>query len=1086
MFPQNPLPMRSAAVQRVKSCKLAISMLTLKLFGNPSISFANETLEPSVTKPLALLYYLAFQAEWVSRDQLALLFYPDDESKSARAKLRQLINRCKKLAFTETLEVEDTRLRWLVNSDVLSFKQALDAQDWMNATHAYEGILLKNVVLNDASGFDAWLELERSDLRISWQEAALRAAEDLARTGRQSDASMLLRRVWNLSDYDEASLQAYMRTAYSSGHKDAALKVFEVFQKQLADEFAMEASEESVVLAKAISEDAVVREKVTAPAPKAPAKQLSELIGRHTELEELSDLLSKDDCKLLALTGLGGVGKTRLALELAEKQILQFEHGTFLVSLAGVQDSERIVSAIAQALSFSFYGNRDPKEQLSDYLQNKQTLLLIDNLEHLLEGAAVLSDLLEHAPRLKLLITSRQKPELPDVWVYPLKGLTYQTEGSDAEALFIKKALRQEPSFEVKNNKAAIRDLCALVEGLPLALELAAAWVKDLSCEEILSEIKSNLDFLKRDSSDHQANMRAVFEHSWALLSPEQQSLLAQLSIFRGGFSREAAQEIMHVSAYLLLSLSSRSLIRKEAANRYSVHELVRQFAEDKLSSEQRRNVQAKHAQYFVAFLQNQEADLFGAKQQESLASVHTDLNNIQSLWLWLSQNNLDLLDSILKPFLHFYEVKCLFKEADSALKAASLLVTKDSLLHTKLLIRQGIFQTHLGAMAEAERNLKQGLAQAKQQNNNTEVALALMNIGQLERKKGNYLIASGTWRESLVLYEQLNDQHQIGNLLNNLGIIAAISENLDEAHRYFSKSLELRQSLQDQRGIAIVKKNLGNVLRETGHYQEAKLLYEEALALSEALDDKQGIAFGLGVLAKIHLFEENYDKAQKCFKESAELRAEMGDLWGLAVSTDNLGVVARLKKDYASAKGHHKRSLALRKRIKDEQGVADSHFGLGQLARAMGHAELALSYLEQSLAANQSIKNNWCIATSQLEIGQVHLATEQPEHAKRHVLNALKHAQQTRAEPLLLQILPVLAKLYKTEGNLEGALLLAKTTAQHSACEAALRRDTLELQSELEAQLSSSTLKAIETQTQQTSLKELVESIVIPLDSQA
>ncbi|MGH8631367.1 MAG: ATP-binding protein, partial [Burkholderiales bacterium] len=357
------------------------------------------------------------------------------------------------------------------------------------------------------------------------------------------------------------------------------------------------------------------------PTPPTP------LIGRERELAEMARLLGDPQCRLLTLAGPGGIGKTRLAIEAADHQREAFADGAHFVSLAPIRSAEFIVPAIADAIGFAFYGAEDPKAQLLNYLSGKAPLLVLDNLEHLLEGVALLAEILERGPAVKLLATSRERLNLHGEWVLDIQGLPFpdeagsaEVEGYSAVALFVQTARRAHVDFVLAaEERPAVARICRLVEGMPLGIELAAAWVRTLSCREIAQEIERNLadprqgmDFLAasmRDVPERHRSIRAAFDHSWNLLSAEEQQVMRQLSVFRGGFRREAAEQVAGATLPLLSALVDKSLLRRTEAGRFDLHELVRQYAAAQLQADPQDEFVTceRFSHYYAVWLQRQE-----------------------------------------------------------------------------------------------------------------------------------------------------------------------------------------------------------------------------------------------------------------------------------------------------------------------------------------------------------------------------------------------------------------------------------------------------------------------------------------------
>lgn len=874
-----------------------------------------ELLSPD--KRSALMAYLAVKASWVRRDELAFLFWPDTDDRSARSNLRQLVMRCKRLPYGSALEITAEAVHWPVETDVRAFNAGIAAQDWFTALRHYQGHLLSSFYLkDDTGGFNAWLELERDTLRLSWQDAAFKAAEALSKTDRSSEAASLLLNVWQLDDYNEGVLQAYLRHAYAAGQKAVALAAFAAFAERLEKTFEIEVSAETQALIQAIRTDTLDTETVTfSAAPAPPKRRLAPLIGRGMALSQLTEILSQSDYRAVVISGQGGVGKTRLALEIAETLHPQLEHGAHVVPLASIRDPEQLISAIAAALSFSFYGPTDPQQQLVNYLRSKTMLLVIDNLEHILTAASTLSELLEAAPHLKLLITSRQLPEIPGLWHYPLMGLGYQTDDSDALTLFVQAAKAQQPQFDLSDaNRADAQALCQLVEGLPLALELAASWTGELPVADIFSQIQQNLDFLQRAGAHN--SMTAVISHSWQLLSPQQQELLAGLSVFRGGFRREAAEAICNATPYLLLSLQNRSLISRDGG-RYNLHELIRQYADTQLSLQARKAATNHyHADYFCNHLKH----LYEAIQSnatETLDQVEADLGNVIIAWETLrDQKNFVELDSILDPIVSFYMIRSRFLEGRKLLlrtiDSFNSEQTKDAItLLGRLYLHAGMFAYHLGNLQQAADEKQHSLVLLNQTSKSRYIAVCHHKFGLTLTALGRYAEAQESFNTSLRLHRDLDDLSGISEALNGLGIIHYYQGRLKDAETAFRESLNLRRQLGQQELILSSINNLGLIASAEKRYQDAQHHYQESLELSRNLQHRFGIGVALHNLGSTSMRLRQYHEALSYAEECLKIRRDINDLY-LPTTLCLIGICRLNLSDIETAKPYFREACKL------------------------------------------------------------------------------------------------------------------------------------------------------------------------------
>ena len=366
------------------------------------------------------------------------------------------------------------------------------------------------------------------------------------------------------------------------------------------------------------------------------------LIGRKKELTEITAKLSASDCRILTLTGSGGIGKTRLALEILNQQQGNYLNGVYFVSLQSIDTEEAIIHAIADALEFTFYDSDNIETSLINFLEAKTLLLIIDNFEHLLSGAGLLSRILDHAPYIKILVTSRERLNLREEWVFPVSGLSfpadnYEEEKDNGASIELFKHCTYRTGYTIRtDDNPAIARICRLVEGIPLAIELAATRVHVLSCEQIAMEIEQNLDVLAtklRNIPERHRSIRAVFDTTWQQLTPSQQQIFAGLSVFRGGWTFAALEAITGTSLSDLQALIDKSLIRLEK-NRYAIHELLRQYAAEKLeNSATADDMRDAHCLYYLNFLQEHEADIKGSRQIEILNDIEADEENIFTAW---------------------------------------------------------------------------------------------------------------------------------------------------------------------------------------------------------------------------------------------------------------------------------------------------------------------------------------------------------------------------------------------------------------------------------------------------------------------
>lgn len=408
------------------------------------------------------------------------------------------------------------------------------------------------------------------------------------------------------------------------------------------------------------------------------------LLGRDHELAAMARIFNEPQCRLLTLTGMGGIGKTRLAIEFASLQRERFPAGIHYIPLASINSADLIVPAIAEVLGFSFSGPLDLQEQLFTYLShgiNQSALLLLDNLEHLLAkssaAAELVAEMLRRFPNIKFLCTSRERLNLHGEWIYELHGLPIppsefvdRVEDYSAAVLFKDRARQIHSEFELTEaEKPALARICHLVEGIPLAIELAAAWVGLLSCREIAEEIEKNIDFLAvsmRDVPERHRSLKATFEHSWRLLSDAEREVLRRLSVFHGGFDRLAAEKVAGATLPLLSLLVSKSLVKRTEDGRYNLHEVIHQFAFAHLREDEPCHLETRerHCEHYLKLASEYERKLKSAFQQTAVHEMSVELDNMRAAWVWgINHEKFKALGRAVRSFGWYFEVAGLIHE---------------------------------------------------------------------------------------------------------------------------------------------------------------------------------------------------------------------------------------------------------------------------------------------------------------------------------------------------------------------------------------------------------------------------------------
>ncbi len=671
--------------------------LRLALLGELQITRGGAPLSGFVSnKAQALLCYLAVTGRMYQRPALAGLLWGHMPEDKASASLRVALSNLRKLVGPHLLTTRQTaaldreRPYWLDVQALQSGAANGGCEQLSAAVELYRGDFMAGFYVHDAPAFEKWVLGQRERLRTLVSRALHSLVTHHIARGEYEASIDFAARTLALEPWREEAHRQMMLLLARAGQRSAALAQYKTCRRFLAQELEVEPSPETAALYERVKASALARPHNLPPEP-------TPFIGREEELAAISRRLADPGCRLLTVVGVGGIGKSRLAIQtarLAAEQVRMFLHGVTFVPLAGVESADLLVSAIANALNFSFHGRKSPERQLLNYLREKEMLLLLDNYEHLLPETTLLVDILRQAPDVKLMATSRERLNLREEWLFDVEGLlcpandtTFLGRGSlrqhpvgldddgeierlrtfDALRLFEASARRVQWRFSIAEERQAVVQICRLLQGLPLAIELSAEWLKTLSCNQIVQGIERSLDFLAtslHNVSPRHRSMRAVFEHSWQLLSETERGVLRELSVFRGGFTREAAREVAGASLPVLASLVDKSLLRLSPSGRYELHELLRQYAADKLRRAEklatmpqaRDAARDRHCEYYAAFIKRQEPDLGGARAVEALAAIETEIENVRAAWRWaVAQARIKEINHSLEGLSRYY-----------------------------------------------------------------------------------------------------------------------------------------------------------------------------------------------------------------------------------------------------------------------------------------------------------------------------------------------------------------------------------------------------------------------------------------------
>lgn len=639
--------------------------------------------------------------------------------------------------------------------------------------------------------------------------------------------------------------------------------------------------------------------------------QTTPFIGRESELAALDELLGDPAVRLITIVGPGGIGKTRLAIESAARQNAKFAHGVHFVPLTPLASAGQLVQTIMEALKLSFSSGDDLKAQLLRYLRTKQMLLLMDNFEHLLADARLLNEILETAPGVTILTTSREKLNLTGETVFSVVGLEYadwqtveEALSNSAAQLFIQGAQRARPEFVLSQEDVRpLAQICQLVEGMPLGILLAAAWVDLLSPEEIAAEIGKSLDFLEvelRDMPARQRSLRAVFETSWERLTQAERDLFKTLSLFRGGFTREAARKVARASLRDLAGLDNKSFLRRDhGSGRYEVHELLRQYAEERLETlpEVTEAAHESHATYFANFMDMMSQELRSGRQMACLDEIESDIENVRASWRYLAaRGNSAEIAKIVDSLWYFHEIRgwyhagvALFGEAEATLLAISN--DEDTMVVTsQMLGARSWFMSLLGSVQQSQEMAKRSLATLRQLNRRQEQLIPLEGLAMSDYFLNQISEVIQAAQESLDIARELDDTWWEAASLSWIGSAYVATQEFDDARRYVEAADKLVSEIGDPWLSFFPSQALAQISTLQGDYITGKERYQFALEAARSVNFKRGMSYAYNYLGDVSYWLEEFVEAEPYYLQSLRINHEIGqkvqllaDLFGIA-----------------------------------------------------------------------------------------------------------------------------------------------------------------------------------------------------------
>lgn len=698
-------------------------------------------------------------------------------------------------------------------------------------------------------------------------------------------------------------------------------------------------------------------------------QQLTSFIGREKEMVEVRSQLG--NTRLLTLVGAGGTGKTRLAEQVAADALEEFLDGVWLVEMAPLTNAALVPQTVAQVLGIKDQPGQAIEKTLTENLKNKRLLLLMDNCEHLIiDCARFTSALLRSCPGVQILATSREALGVAGEQVYRVPSLSLPNPKQkraftahilsqyESVRLFIDRARLVKPDFAVTNSNApALAEICHRLDGIPLALELAAARTPALSVEEINNRLGSRFRLLTggdRSGLPRQQTLRALVDWSYELLNAQEKTLLARLSVFSSGWTLPAAEAVCGFDPIedfevldLLTSLVDKSLVLTEeegGVTRYRMLETLRQYATEKHDAigGVTATLRQRHQVWFLELAKKAEAQFRGPDQAEWLSRLETEHDNLRAVLDWCfagTEAEYRKTDSarvcleLAGALWRFWYIRGYMVEGRDHL-ARSLRQTPESrtVAVSKVLHGMATMTYAQGNYVEAQSIHEQSLTIRREVGDEQGIADSLYHLGFIARDQGNYEAARAMYGESLAIHRKLGTRYGIANSLNSLGDLSYAQGDYITAYSQYEESHVISRELGNKHGIANSLSSLGSVAEKQGNYVEARSLHEESLAIRVELGDKYGLAGSIQRLGNLAFAQGDYLQAQSQYEESLAIYRELGNKQGIVISLNNLGDVSYNRGDYGVSRSLYEEGLAIGREMGDKQGIAYSLEGLASV----------------------------------------------------------------------------------------------------------------------------------------------------------
>lgn len=1059
--------------------------LSLKVLGTFALFAGDKPINRFPTdKARALLIYLALEGKRPHlRRSLATLLWPDYDERGSLRNLRKGLYYLRQAIETVSPEAGDLLLsisRQTVEInltdlcvDAIQFQQYLSAVEDHSHRHLhtceacvanltmavelYEGDLTPGFSLADAPAFEEWLLLRREQL----QRQAIVALQNLAVAYEQRGNTKLAERyatyLLRLDPYNETVVRQLMAIQFKTGRRSAAKQTYENLLEVLHSELGVEPEEKTSALFTRIIENDTLEPVTALSETHHFPTQFTPFLGRKSELSQIQALMEDPENRLLTIVGPGGIGKTRLAIEAAKKAAGSglFPDGIYFANLSAIEHVDLLPVVLATTLDIVSQGGATTEEQLLEFLQVRKCLLVFDNFEQVSGGEDLVAKLLNRAPDLTLLVTSLKVLHLRAERTIRIEGLAFPEQDCqeqepfnlarimsyDAVRLFIQSARLVRPDYALtaENIRPIIR-ITSLTQGLPLALEITASWVRLLKTDTIAEKIEHSLDLLTsplKDLPERHQSMTSIFDYSWNLLTPEEQLSLVQLSVFRGSFSLTTALAVAKITITDVVVLMDKSLLQTPTTGHYALHELLRQYIQGKFQvltggKALELTVRRNHSNHYLNLVANAEKDFYGAKPYAAANMLRQRLSNITQAWNWAVEHceQPEQMESILCSAAglgRFYSFLGLSGEGERVMSdalarieskktAGSLPEKPFALLSSCLLYWKAVFLNRLGHIDDAIQTAEMALILAEE--NPSGAAEVKSLLGQMLPGIGQFDRAEACQEEALSFFEKAGDRHSAAVALGRLGVTRWRRANYSQAIIDLNKALGLQEALGDIGAAAELNRSIAGIYYEQEDFKNAKLYVERARNLHEEVGDFVGVARTNGNLALLYQKAGQYELALEFNQKELVIYREIGDLQGVELTFGNRGALYLQMGKLDEAIAAYQEALRLSRKLGLVWNQARSLSALAYIWYSQGDYKQADEFYKESIPVLREHGAKYYVIFPLLGQARIFIAEGQLDKAQNTIEEAIAIAEQVKVKAYIFQSRVMLIRLEGERGN--------------------------------------------------------------------